>query len=119
MMRKELKRLGRKELVEVIYQLKKNEQQLQEKIDELELQLQDKRIRMEVAGSIADAAMSVTNIFSTAQITADLYLHEIANMKERTQKMLEEAEARCAEMDARYAETYEKWQQLQKELEER
>jgi len=78
MISKELKRLSRRELVDIIYQLKKNEQKMQEEIESLKNELQDKRIRISAAGSIADAAMSVTNVFSTAQRTADIYLREIS-----------------------------------------
>lgn len=95
MISKELKRLSRRELVDIIYQLKKNEQEKQEQIAALEEELQEKRIRISVAGSIAEAAVDITNVFSTAQRTADLYLHEIASMKEDTErecaKMLEDA----------------------------
>ena len=95
MFSKELKRLSRRELVDIIYQLKKNDQQKQEQIDALEKALQEKRIRVSVAGSIAEAAVDITGIFSAAQSTADLYLHEIACMKEETRqecaRMLEEA----------------------------
>ena len=95
MIGKELKKLSRRELVDIIYLLKKNEQENREKIEALEKALQDKRIRISVAGSIAEAAADITHIFSTAQRTADLYLHEIASMKEDTEKecarMLEEA----------------------------
>ena len=86
MIGKELKRLSRRELVDIIYQLKKNEQEKQEKIEALEEAIQDRRIRVSVAGSIAEAATDITQIFSTAQRTADLYLHEIANRKEDTEK---------------------------------
>ena len=95
MIGKELKKLSRRELVDIIYQLKKNEQEEQEKIAILEEELQEQRIRISVAGSIAEAAVDITRIFSTAQKTADLYLSEIAAMKEETEKecakMLEDA----------------------------
>ena len=95
MIGKELKRLSRRELVDIIYQLKKNEQEKQEEMAALEEALQDKRIRISVAGSIAEAAADITRIFSAAQRTADLYLNEIAAMKEDTEKecakMLEDA----------------------------
>ena len=95
MIAKELKKLSRRELVDIIYQLKKNEEQLQEKITALEEELQDKRIKLSVAGSIAEAAVDITNIFHTAQRTADLYLQEIACMKADTErecaKILEDA----------------------------
>lgn len=86
MIGKELKRLSRRELVDIIYQLKKNEQENREKIDALEEELQEKRIRISVAGSIAEAATDITRIFSIAQNTADLYLREIESMKEETEK---------------------------------
>ena len=91
MINKELKRLNRRELIDVIYQLKKNEEQMQEQIAALEAELQDRRIRISVAGSVAEAAMDITDIFSVAQSTADIYLREIASMKE-------DAERECEEM---------------------
>lgn len=86
MINKELKRLNRRELIEIIYQLKKNEQQYLEKIAALEEALQERRIRISEAGSVAEAAVKITQILSTAQNTADLYLQEIAAMKEDTEK---------------------------------
>ena len=95
MIHKEFKNLSRRELVDIIYQMKKNEQKLQAEIDSLREALQEKRIRLAEAGSIADAAVSITDILTAAQKTADLYLQEIACMKAETEKvcekMLEEA----------------------------
>jgi multidrug efflux pump subunit AcrA (membrane-fusion protein) len=82
MIRKELRKLNRRELIEIIYQMKKNEQKMQEEIAALQTQLQEKRLRLSEAGSIAEAAVSVTNVFSAAQAAADMYLQEIACMKE-------------------------------------
>lgn len=86
MISKDLKKLNRRELVDVIYQLKKNEEQMQEKIASLEAELQDRRIHISSAGSIADAAMDITSLFSHAQATADLYLNEISSLKEDAQR---------------------------------
>lgn len=127
MINKELKKLNRRELVDVIYQLKKNEEQMQQQIAALEAELQDRRIHLSVAGSIAEAATDITGIFSVAQTTADLYLSEIAAMKADTQrkceKMIEEAKKKVEtilndgkrQYDAlvtRYRTDYKKWQQL-------
>ena len=132
MISKELKKLNRRELVDVIYQLKKNEEQMQDQITALEAELQDRRIHLSFAGSIAEAATDITGIFSVAQSTADLYLSEIASMKEDTQrecaKMIEEArkevESIMADgkgqydaLAARYRADYKKWQQLRAEIE--
>jgi cell division septum initiation protein DivIVA len=91
--------------VDIIYQLKKNEQQLREEVDSLQEALQDKQIRISTAGSIAEAALSINNVFSSAQSAADLYLQQIRQMKQSTQsqceKMLEEARQKSADMLAR------------------
>lgn len=131
MISKELKKLNRRELVDVIYQLKKNEEQLQEQIAALEAELQDRRIHLSAAGSISEAATEITGIFSVAQSTADLYLREIAAMKEDTEKkcekMIEDAKKRVATIKAsgqkqydalaaRYRTDYKKWQQLRAEI---
>ena len=132
MVSKELKNLSRRELLDIIYQMKKNEKQMEEEISALQEALREKRIRNSVAGSIAEAAVSITNIFSTAQRTADLYLEEIARMKEETEqecrKMIEEAQEESARIQAegeekyaalrmRYRAKYKKWQQLLEEIE--
>ena len=131
MVGKELKRLSRRELVDIIYQLKKNEQEKLEQISALEKELQDKRIRISVAGSIAEAAIDITNVFSTAQTAADRYLHEIECMKKDTEaecaRMLEETNQKVAEilknsekkyneLEARYRKGHRKWTQLQAEI---
>lgn len=76
-MGKELKYLNRRDLIEIIYQLKKSEQELQAENEHLRKQLEIKRITLSKAGSVADAALALTDVFSTAQSAADVYLAEI------------------------------------------
>ena len=131
MIDKDLKKLGRRELVDIIYQLKKNEQQMQGKIAELEKELQDKRIRLSKAGSIADAAVGITDIFSSAQLTADLYLNEInckreetekecekmiADAKEKVERILYEGRLQCSNLSERYREDYDRWIRLKSDI---
>lgn len=132
MINKELKRLNRRELVDIIYQMKKNEEQMKEQIATLESQLQDKKINISVAGSIAEATVDLTKIFTTAQVTADLYLHQISTMKEDTEKecakMIEDAKNKVEEILTEGKRQYEelvgkdkdrdKWQQLFDEIKE-
>ena len=129
MISKELKKMSRRELMDIIYQMKKNEQQMQDEIASLQEALQDKRIRLSVAGSVAEAAASITNVFSAAQMTADLYLQEIACMKEETErkcaarieeanraveKIMSDGIKQFAELELLYQAEYRKWQQLHK-----
>ena len=100
----ELKTLSRRELVDIIYQMKKNEQQLLDEIASRQEALQDKRMHLSTAGSIAEAACSITNLFSSAQAAADLYLQEVASMKRDAEiecaRMIEEAKEKAANMIA-------------------
>lgn len=76
-MERDVRRLGRAELIEIIYQLQKSEQELQRQIRTLRDELDQRRIRIRNAGTLADAAAQVTELFDRAQKTADVYLEEI------------------------------------------
>ena len=130
MISNELKKLNRRELVDIIYQMKKNEQQLQDENTALQEKLQDRRLRVSMAGSIAEAATDITEIFSAAQITANLYLHEISCMKadaakecerllaearEQAQQIVADGEKRLEQLNVEYAVLLLKLQQLQEE----
>ena len=127
MLNKELSKLSRRELMDIIYQMKKNEQQMQEELASLRESLEEKRIRLSEAGSVAEAAVSVSNVFSSAQMSADLYLQEVARMREDTEKECErmvaeaeqtvaktlaEGEKQYAALRVCYRTLYQKWQQL-------
>ena len=77
MAEKELRRMSRSELIEIIYALKSNEESLQKKNAHLEEQLNNRTIQISEAGSIAEAALQLNDIFSTAQAAADDYLTSI------------------------------------------
>ena len=129
---KDLKKLSRRELVDIIYQLKRNEQDLIEENESLKTELEDKKIKLSSAGSVAEAAMAITDIFSAAQTTADTYLDEINDMKEKVQMECDEktknAEEKVKEVLAKgkekilelrriYAKDYARWLELKKEIE--
>ncbi len=74
MAEKELRKMNRTELIEIIYALQQNEKTLRAQVEELTRQLEDKHLRLERAGSIAEAALSMNHIFEAAQAAADQYL---------------------------------------------
>lgn len=95
MVSKELKKLNRRELVDIIYQLKKNEQRLQAENDALRAELEEKQRRLSEVESVTEAAMTITSVLSAARESADLYLKEIASIKADTEmeckKIIQEA----------------------------
>ena len=131
MVNNELKKLSRRDLIDIIYQMKKNEQKMEEEIASLKNELEDRRIRISNAGSLAEAAVSVSDVFATAQKAADVYLEEISNIKEdaekESKKIIDEAKETASKVLAegkkqylvlqeRYKEDYAKWQELKVQL---
>ena len=100
---KEFKRLKRADLIEIIYRLQENEEIHRARIVELEKQLDEKRMKLEKAGSIAEAAISLNNVFGAAQEAADQYLNEIRLLRVEAGAQLEKAkkEAEKIRADAR------------------
>ena len=94
---KEFKRLSRSQLIEIIYQLQLQLEKVNEEKQALENELADKRIRLQNAGNIADAALEINNCFRSAQNAAEQYLNEIKAIREETeaerQRILKEAQA--------------------------
>ena len=83
---KEVKRLNRSQLIEIIYQLQTREEELTNKNRRLEEELRSKRIRIEEAGDIAEAALALNDVFQSAQSAAAQYLSEIQIVRETAEK---------------------------------
>ena len=109
MINKDIKNLRRTELVEIIYQLKKNEQELEQQIAELTSevetlrgQMEERNLKMEEIGSVADAAMALSDVFTAAQQAADIYLEEIKNrhvaVEEECNEIIASAKKQADEM---------------------
>ena len=71
---RELRRLGRAELVDIIYELQSRNQQCEAEIEKLQKALDDKILKIASAGSIAEAALKLSGIFEAAPAAADQYL---------------------------------------------
>ena len=102
-MNKELKKLNRKELLELLLEQTKRIEELENEIDNLNKKLESKKVIFKNAGSLADAALQLSGIFSVAQEAADIYLSNIKDLKEKEEKeienlknkMLKEAARKC------------------------
>lgn len=78
---KELHRLKRSELLEILVELSEENDRLKEENQLLKNQLDDKNIKIANSGSIAEAALELSGIFEAAQRAADCYLENIKNKK--------------------------------------
>lgn len=77
---REFKHLKRKDLIEIIYQLQKNEQQLRTELESSQARLAEREMKISKVGSIAEAVVGLSGIFETAQAAADEYLARIHAM---------------------------------------
>lgn len=77
MTKKELRRLSRMDLLEMLLEQSKEVERLQAELETVKKQLNDRRIMEQEAGSIAEAALRLNKVFEAAQQAADQYLENI------------------------------------------
>lgn len=99
---KELKKMNRVELIEIIYALQKSEEGLKQENAKLQEELADRTVRIAEAGSIAEAVVNLNDIFQKAQDTADQYIASVhaaqRGAKETAEKLLSEAQIKSESM---------------------
>ena len=66
-----LSRLTRKELLELLVKISEENDALHQRVQELEKKLSDRTISLSNAGSIAEAALKMNDVFEAAQKSAD------------------------------------------------
>lgn len=79
---RQLRRLRREELVDIIYTLQLQQQRLKEENASLRAALDSRQLRVEKAGSLAEAALAVAGVMEAAQQAADVYLASLGAVKE-------------------------------------
>ena len=89
---KELKRLRRSDLIEMLLELSKENQALRIRLYEAEEILEDRRIMIAESGSLAEAALRLNRIFEDAQAACKQY--EL-NVRHRCERMEAETRRRC------------------------
>lgn len=95
---KDMKRLSRAELIEIIYELQKQHEQDNELLVQAKDALDKKRLEIENAGSIAEAALKINGIFESAQKAAEQYLLSIEETAKERDEKIAEAEKKSTEI---------------------
>ena len=126
----ELKKLNRRELLEVMVNLSRENDRLREQLQEMEKKLSDRQMKIDQAGSIAEASLQINQVFESAQKAAEQYLeniHALSGRQEEICRQMEEESARkirilfdetTKKCQAMEAETEEKCARMTKEAEE-
>ena len=79
---KELRKLRREDMLEIMIEQQRQLETLQKQLADAQTRLSDRDIRLEKAGSIAEAAMEMYDIFSRSQQAADDYLKAVQKRAE-------------------------------------
>lgn len=81
----ELRKLKRVDLLEMLLEQSQELERVKAQLERAESELRSRKILLDNAGSIAEAAMQLNDIFTVAQKTADQYLENIRRLHEESQ----------------------------------
>lgn len=102
---KAVQRLRRGDLLEILIEQSRENETLREQvesmngeIDELHKKLADRKIKIDKAGTLAEASLSLNGVFDAAQEAAQQYLENLQDLYEREAKTVEMKEARVKEI---------------------
>ena len=104
MTERELRRLSRADLLELLVAQRRENEQLRCILDQTQAQLADRTIQIDKAGSIAEASLQLSGIFNAAQDSCQYYMDNIRLLSERQsqvcQQMEQETKEKCDRMVA-------------------
>ena len=96
MTERELRRLNRSALIELLIEQMEENKSLEEKIQGMQEELESRSIVMTEAGSIADASLRLNHVFDAADQAAAQYLENVQAAYERCESVLMAANQRAA-----------------------
>ncbi len=74
---KELRKLSRAQLLELLLEQSREIDRLQSELDQTRRDLEDRTITINTCGSIAEASIAISNVFEEAQKAAEQYLENV------------------------------------------
>ena len=99
---KELRRLSRKELLELLIEEEKEKEKLSKELEDARTQLSSRMITIENAGTLADAVFSLNGVCMAVDAAAQQYLENIKKRDEESrlqcEKMLKDAKKKAEEI---------------------
>ena len=106
MTEKELRKLNRYQLLELLVVQTERADKLQSLLETAEKQLVEQNVRLTDLGSIAEASLQISGVFQAAQEAADLYLKGARDRAEvierdarkKAEQILAEAEAKARQI---------------------
>ena len=108
---KELRKLSRKDLLEMLLAQSREVEALKEQLKKSSEKLEDRRIMINNAGSIAEASLRLNGVFEAAQKAAEQYMENLQRQAEicaemeresrdRAENLLSETKRKCRAMES-------------------
>lgn len=108
MAEKDIKKLGRAELLELLIVQTEETEKIQSRLADAEKQLADRRLVLDNCGSIAEASLQLSGIFDSAQRAADEYLRNVKIYSETREEIFRRYEAEASALAERMISEAEK-----------
>ena len=119
MTEKDVQKLKRVELLEILVEQGKEIESLKAELEEANKKLADRKIRIDKAGSIAEAVCQINGVFEAAEAAAYQYVESVRYMTENQEeicmRMELETKERCDKMEK---ETTAKWKAFTEKVNE-
>ena len=99
----QLRKLGRTDLLEMLLQQKKENDRLVERVAELESQLENRQLKMDKAGTLAEASLLLNGVFEATEEACRQYMENIQTLSQRQEevcsRMEKETRTKCYRME--------------------
>lgn len=109
---KELKRMRRSDLLEMLLQLRKENDQLRQELEQAQQELQSRTVIIEQSGSLAEAALKLNGVLEAAQAACDQYTQNVQRrcreQEEACKKLERSTKHKCDQMLIEAAQRAEK-----------
>lgn len=92
---KELKKLSRKDLLEILLEQSKQMMALEQQLAQAREELESRKIQLNESGSIAEAALKLNGVFEAAQAASQQYVDNIKSLSERQEQVCQQREQEC------------------------
>ena len=118
---KDLKKLSRAELLVLLLIQTREVERLQMELEDARQALDQRKLHMEKAGSIAEAALALSGIFDAAQVAASQYLDNMESMEQQTREkcrhMEQQTRDKCDKMIEKAKKDAENfWNEIRNEI---
>lgn len=116
----ELRKLSRSELLQMLIQQMKENEELNAQLSSVQAKLQERQIHIDKAGTLAEAALLLNGVFEAAEAASQQYMENIRQLSERQQSICEKLERENREKATRLvADAEEKSARLVADAEEK